>query len=484
MKKQLLFFTLILILAGGCEDALDFPVRDKITLENFYQNEDDAIAAVNTIYDVLGAVELYCSSLWLIQDISSDDFDALETWNDPNAHQLDQYTIQATNNYLSGLWQASYRGISNANIAINRIPGIDMDEGLKNRLLAEAQFLRGLYYFNLVRLFGDLPLILRPGSTISDYLVGRETADVVYASIIEDLSQASEHLPLSYTGSDKGRVTKGAALGILSKVYLTTQQWDLAAEVARQVMDLEDEGIYGLFANYADNFKDKNKNGLEAVFQVQFFTGSQPENTRIVISGLPSIPPFSAGVSIILPTDDLLASFDSGDYRYDVTFFTEYSYFGTVYTFEPHVWKHWDRDTYTASKTGQSGSNFPVMRYSEILLIYAEALNEIHNGPTQEAYDAINRVRARARNGDDGVLPDLSGLSQSQFREAVLKEKRCETVNEGQRWFDLARTGNLIEYVKKSKGNKANPSEFNYVFPIPQREMDLNSKLVQNPGSW
>ena len=124
------------------------------------------------------------------------------------------------------------------------------------------------------------------------------------------------------------------------------------------------------------------------------------------------------------------------------------------------------------------------MRYSEILLIYAEALNEINNGPTQEAYDAINRVRARARHGDNGILPDLSGLSQTEFHEAVLKEKRCETVNEGQRWFDLTRTGNLVEYVKRAKGDKANPTEFNNVFPIPQREMDLNSKLVQNPGSW
>jgi hypothetical protein len=124
------------------------------------------------------------------------------------------------------------------------------------------------------------------------------------------------------------------------------------------------------------------------------------------------------------------------------------------------------------------------MRYSEILLIYAEALNEANNGPTQEAYNAINRIRARARHGDNGVLPDLSGLSQEEFRVAVMKEKRCETVNEGQRWFDLARTGNLIEYVKRAKGDKANPTEFNYVFPIPQREMDLNDKLVQNPGNW
>jgi len=483
MKRYWLLLVLPVLLSAGCEKTLDFTVKDKITLDNFYQNKDDALAAVNAVYNDLGAVELYCSSLWLVQDIASDDFDALSTWNDPNAHQLDQYTIQATNNYMTGIWQYSYIGISHANIAIQKIPGINMDDELKTRFLGEIRFLRGLYYFNLVRFFGDVPLILQPGTTIEEFLVARTPADEVYNAIIEDFTFASENLLLTYSGSDKGRATKGSALGLLSKVYLTMKQWDLAASTARQVMDLEDDGVYGLFADYADNFKEKNKNGLESVFQVQFYTGSQPENTRIVISGLPSIPPFPAGVSIILPTNDLLASFDSGDYRYNVTFFTSYFYFQT-YTFSPHVWKHWDRDTYKASQTGQSGANFPVMRYSEILLIYAEALNEANNGPTQEAYDAVNRVRARARHGDNGVLPDLTGLSQAEFREAVLKEKRCETVNEGQRWFDLARTGNLVAYVKRAKGDKANPTEFNNVYPIPQREMDLNDKLVQNPGSW
>ena len=483
MKKFWLMTILPVILLAGCEETLDFTIRDKITLDNFYQNEDDALAAVNAVYNDLGAVELYCSSLWLVQDIASDDFDALSTWNDPNAHQLDQYTIQATNNYLTGIWQYSYIGISHANIAIQTIPGIAMNEELKNRFLGETRFLRGLYYFNLVRLFGDIPLILQPGSTIEEFIVARNPAEEVYNKIIEDFTFASENLPLRFTGSDKGRATKGSALGLLSKVYLTMKQWDLAASTARQVMDLEDEGVYGLFPDYADNFKENKKNGLESIFQVQFYTGSQPENTRIVISGLPSIPPFPAGVSIILPTNDLLASFDTGDYRYNVTFFTEYFYFQT-YTFSPHVWKHCDRDTYKASQTGQSGANFPVMRYSEILLIYAEALNEANSGPTQEAYDAVNRVRARARHGDNGVLPDLSGLSMAEFRDAVLKEKRCETVNEGQRWFDLARTGNLVNYVKRAKGDKADPTEYNYIFPIPQREMDLNDKLVQNPGNW
>jgi hypothetical protein len=476
MKKYIISSLIFLAAASGCEKSLDFEVKDRITLENFFGTSDDAVAAINAIYDALGDVDLYNSSVWLVQDIASDDCDALSTWNDPNAHQFDRYTLQSTNNYTTNIWRASYQLISRANLAIERIPGINMDETLKNRLLGEAKFLRALNYFNLVRLFGDVPLVLQTESDIDDYLVPRTDRETVYAQIISDLEDASGVLPKTFAGVNSGRATKGAALGILSKVYLTLQEWELAAGTASAVMDL---GVYGLWDDFTDNFKESLKNGKESVFAVQFYSDVQSENTRIVISGLPSIYAFPAGVGIILPTEDLVNSFEPGDFRYETTFFEEYFYFGNN-TFDPHIWKHWDQEAYPPDKTGQSGANFPVMRYSEILLIYAEALNELNQGPTIEAYEAVNAVRARARNGVDGVVPDLEGLSYEQFREAVLKEKRCETVNEGQRWFDLVRTGNLEEYVKRAKGDKANPQPFNYVFPIPQREMDLNKNLVQN----
>lgn len=234
-----------------------------------------------------------------------------------------------------------------------------------------------------------------------------------------------------------------------------------------------------MWDDFQDNFREANKNGKESLFEVQFYSGLTSENSQIVISGLPSIYAFPAGVGIILPTDDLLNSFEEGDHRYEVTFFDEYNYFGHN-TFDPHIWKYWDQDVYAPGETGQSGADFPVMRYAEVLLMYAEALNELNQGPTTEAYYAVNQIRNRARNGNNTVLPDLEGLSYSEFRDAVLKEKRCETVNEGQRWFDLVRTGNLEEYVIRAKGSKANPQSFNYVLPIPQRERDLNSNLTQN----
>ena len=479
MKKYHIIISLIALLGSGCEKQLELAPKGVQNYDNYYQSEDDAIAAVNAVYDVLGFVNMYNSSLWLVQDIGSDDCFVNEKLDDPNLRQIDQYDVQSTNIYLTGIWQESYEGIHRANVAIQKIPDIKMDENLKARLVGESKFLRALFYFNLVRLFGDVPLVEVPKPNLQDYLLPRTSAEDVYTSvIIPGFTDASKTLPASYNATDKGRATKGAALGMLADVYLTRQQWDLAAQNAKAVMDL---GVYGLWDDYADNFKVANYNGKESVFEVQFYGEVSSENSRIVISGLPSIFAFPAGVEIMLPTQDLLNTFEEGDYRKDVTFFDSYDYFGHN-TFYPHIWKHWDQAAFPPKETGRTGANFQVMRYAQVLLMYAEALNEANSGPTPEAYAAVNQVRARARHGNPDVLPDLAGLSQDEFRAAVLREKRCETVNEGQRWFDLVRTGRLVERVKAAKGAKSSPESFNMLFPVPQHERDIDPKLTQNNG--
>ena len=428
---------------------------------------------------MLGFVNVYNSSLWLIQDIASDDCNAGPTLNDPNLKEFQSYSINATNNYLAGIWEESYLGISRANIVLEKVPDIDMDTLVMEQIVGEAHFLRALFYFNLVRLFGDVPLILNPTTsdlTDEELYVSRTEKETVFSQIEDDLTMAIDMLPDVYSQSgDKGRATNGAARGILSKVYLTQGEWDAARETARAVID---SANYSLWPDFTFNFKESKVNGIESLFEVQFYKQVTSENSRIVISGLPAIPGvFPAGVEIMLPTEDLLNSFEEGDYRFESTFFDNY----WNYEFEPHIWKHWDQDVYDADETGQSGANFQVMRYAEVLLIFAEAENELE-GPTPAAYEAINLIRERARNGNPDVLPDLQGLSQDEFREAVLNEYRHEFVNEGHRWYDLVRTDNLIEYVKRAKGDAANPQQFNYVFPIPQRERDVNYNLTQNDG--
>ncbi|PIQ32256.1 MAG: RagB/SusD family nutrient uptake outer membrane protein [Bacteroidetes bacterium CG18_big_fil_WC_8_21_14_2_50_41_14] len=478
--KKIFIFTVILIMlfSWSCNKQLELEPH-KIYYDNFYQSEQDAISAINATYSLLTYVNQYNSYLWLIQDVGSDDCNARESLNDPNIHQFNDYNLQSTNTYLQGIWQGSYLGISRANIVLQKVPDIKMDSTKKTQILGEARFLRGLFYFNLVRLFGDVPLVLTPISsdlTDEEVYLKRTDKSLVYDQIIEDFTLAAQGCPKAYYQStEKGRATKGAALGMLAKTQLTLKQWDQAASTCNQVMDL---GVYDLWVDFTDNFKDARRNGKESVFAAQFYKGETSQNNQIVISGLPFVQGvFNAGVEIMLPTEDLLNSFEEGDYRKEATFFDHYWYD----TFDPHIYKHWDQDAYDAEETAQCGSNFDVMRYSEVLLMYAEALNEA-SGPTSEAYTAINQVRARARNGNADVLPDLQGLSQDDFRTAVLHERRMEFVNEGIRWYDLVRTGKLIEYVKRAKGDKANPQTFNYVFPIPQRELDNNHNLTQNPN--
>jgi len=470
---------LLLVAVTSCKKELELEPH-QIYYDNFYRTGADAVSAVNAAYDVLGSVSQYSNNIWLIQDIASDDCHARKTLNDPNLHQFDTYSLDANNKYLAAIWQGSYLGISRTNVVLEKVPAIEMDSALQLRLLGEAKFLRGLFYFNLVRMFGEIPLVTKPVSSNlgnEEIFPSRASKTDVYNQIISDLEDAAELLPERYTNAaDKGRATKGAALGILSKVYLTLEDWEKAHQTAKAVIDLN---VYGLHTDFAANWKETNKNGKESVFEVQFYKNSTAENSQMVIAGLPSLPGvFSAGVELMLPTDDLLTSFEEGDYRKQATFFDNYWSFN----FGWHIWKYWDQVAYKPQNTSQSGANFMVMRYPEVLLIYAEALNEANGGPTAEAYTAINQVRQRARNGNADVLPDLGGLSQEAFRQAILSERRHEFVNEGQRWFDLVRTGKLIEFVKNAKGDKANPSEFNTVFPLPQRELDVNKKLTQNSG--
>lgn len=479
MKNSFIITLLLAFFVISCTKDLD-QTPHQIYYDNFYQTESDALSAINAAYDVLGYVHQYSSYLWLIQDVASDDCNARVTLNDPHLHEINNYTVRPTNNYVMKMWEGSYLGISRANIVLDKVPSIVMDSATKSRILGEAHFLRALFYFNLVRLYGGVPIVTKPISsdlTPEELYPRRASVADVYQLIQEDFRNAAIRLPQQYSSvNDKGRATKGAAYGLLSKVYLTEKNWDSAYVNAQRVMELN---VYGLHADYASNFMESNKNGKESVFEVQFYRKVISENSQMVISGLPSIPGlFNAGVEIMLPTDDLLTSFDTNDYRYSVTFFDHY----WDYQFDPHIWKFWDQVAYKPSATSASGANFMVMRYSEVLLIYAEALNEAFSGPTAEAYAAINAVRTRARNGNAAALPDLSGLSQGDFRNAVFTERRHEFVSEGQRWYDLVRSGQLAESVTRAKGAGVVPADYNYLFPIPQRELDLNVNLTQNPG--
>jgi hypothetical protein len=374
-------------------------------------------------------------------------------------------------------------------VAIARIPEIPMNESVKKRYIAEAKFIRAMMYFTLVRFYGGVPIITNETKSLQNIEVPRNTREEVYAFIELDLKEAEAELPLKYTGTDVGRATQGAAKGLLTKLYLTqagnessSPAWAKAAAKAKEVMDLN---IYDLWENYADVYEIKNKAGKESLFEVFYLTdvNGNWHTTYWAPRGDPRVP--SAGFGTIRPTKSLYDLYIANDKRKAITFLTSYvnpSNNATVNLSidDPNpalAISFWKLADMTSKVGGGGGKSFPYLRFSDILLMYAEALNEV-GGPTTEAYNAINRVRVRA-----GLSP-LSGLTKAQFKDAVLLERRLEFALEGHRWFDLARTGRLVDAVKAETtfGRAPLIQPHHVLLPIPQREIGANPALVQNPG--
>jgi hypothetical protein len=312
----------------------------------------------------------------------------------------------------------------------------------------------------------------------------------VYQFIVNDLKVAENELPLTYAASEAGRATKGAAKGLLAKAYLTwagnntaSPYWAQAAAKAKELMDL---GIYNLYENYADVFKVSSRGGKENIFEVTYVKDvlGQSHATYWAPRGAPIVP--SNGFGTIRVSKSLWDGFLPEDKRREVSFLSSYTHPTTGQVVDLSVENpdfvravsFWKLADLSSSVFSGGEKSFPYMRFAEILLIYAEALNEV-SGPAGEAYNALNRVRARA-----GLSEPVSGLSQNEFRDKVLQERRLELNFEGHRWFDLVRRERLIEAVKAETSFNRNPQigPQHLLFPIPQREIDINEALEQNPG--
>lgn len=471
----------------SCKKFLEEDPKSLVSVSNFYKTSDDAIAAVNAIYGYLNSTStgstagVYHSTFWVIAGLGSDEM-LNNQYGAPDLDQIATFTEGPQNNALLETWQMHYKTITVANIAIERIPEINMDATLRERLINEAKFLRGLMYFDMVRMFGPVPLMLKEVEPLKPV---RATVDEVYAQIISDLTSA-EDLPLSYpAGNGKGRATSGAAKSILAKVYLTLKQYDKSAAKALEVIN---SNQYQLWDDFGDVFKLSSRNGKEAIFSVEFGDGGGAIsfwevgqfNVRLLPPAL-SVEGVQNSQGWQYPTLYLYNSYDVDDRRRSVTFITDINNpNGSVTQIRPYIQKYWDRE---AEPTGNGSSNdYPVIRYADVLLMYAEASNELGN--SANALEYINKVRKRARfNGSVylNVLPDYVGLTKDQLRTAILVERSKEFVAEGQRWFDLARTRTLETLVPIAKPG-VTPQGKNYLFPIPQRERDLNENLDQNDG--
>jgi len=481
---------LIAVLVAGtysCKKLNENPSA-VIVSSQFYKTASDATSAVSAAYSTLnsdpaGDFPLYGRQLNLLVENGSDNQVYSPSNTNPDVRALGTATYISSNSRVQKVWQQLYYGINRANIAIDNIPGIQMDTTLRARLVRESRFIRALLYFDLIRLYGAVPLILHNPTTIdpSKLLVGRTSTDSVYTQIISDLTEAT-NLPKSYSGADIGRATGGAAHTLLAKVYLTQQDWNNALTQLNIVIN----GGYGyaLFQNYYDVFQKATKNGKEHIFSAQFETNLGAVNSTQYLSQ--SFTSFNTNTfPIDIPADSSVYKlYSATDTRRAVTFYStvfnaatgQNVVFSNAYT--PYLNKFVDYSLTPLSIQVQSGVNFPVLRYADVLLEYAEVQNELSGAPPADAYAAINQVRARYN------VPKLTtGLNQSDFRDSVFLERRKEFIQEGHRWFDLVRRGgtSLVDALHKVPAKSA-ASAKNTLFPIPLVEIQLNSKLTQNPG--
>jgi hypothetical protein len=464
--KYILFIPLFLVSCS--EDFTNLAPISQRNVENFYKTAGDMEVAVNAIYSVLQRSGAYNEAYWILMEMRSDNTD-----NGPDVTGLarertviDNFEENSTNEIITNAFIDSYLGISRANIVLERIDDVEMDATLRERLRGEALFLRSLFYYHLAVAYGNIPLVLIETKSVGEGRNQQQVpAGMIYNQVIQDLDQAVKNLPASVSGDDTGRATSGAAATLLAKVYLTIGDNSTAEGVLRDIISSQQ---YELLDNYSDLWGVENEHNAESIFEVEFQGGGFGGGNRFTndFSPLPALQT-SVGAYRNRPTRDMLAAYEPGDGRFFASMDTSYvDDSGMVLT-------NTDNDVRFVVKYGRDNpfqegdapNNWIVFRYADVLLMLAEALGE-----SPEAYDRINEVRARA-----GLDP-IDGNTPGSFAEKLLHERRVELAFENHRWADLKRFG-VAEAVMQAHGK-----EPNLLFPIPQRELDLNPGFAQNPG--
>jgi starch-binding outer membrane protein, SusD/RagB family len=482
-----LALALALVAAPACTDLLTEKPKDRISTDAFFQTAADAKAAIAATYRPLSTGSLWGTNLQWALNAATDESRVGPEEENPNIVALTQLSWTTTNPYIAGsnasggAWGGLYQMITRANMVLDRVPAITMDETQKNQILAEAKFLRALGYFYLVRLYGDVPLVL----TLADQEAnGPRTPQAdVFAQIVKDATEAEAVLPASWGSADKGRATKGAAEALLADQYIWRKDWANAATYAKKIID---GGNYALVPNYIQAFLPGSQNRSEEVFAAQSSSATGAPAIDIAAWEYPRNmnPNSNGGWGTWQPLQAFIDGYPAGDYRKEVSFFTSgIDPNGNTVTFLPHVYKY--RPT---ARPGQQDVNWPIYRYAEVLLMYAEALNE--QGQTAEAIGYVNQVRARARNGtgaEGRALPaDLpTSLTAAEARAAIFDERKFELAFEGKRWFDLVRQGFPVFQAAESTDPtviQGNVQPTRLLWPIPQVQIDLNKSLTQNPG--
>lgn len=456
-------YILALLLFSACSDFLDLAPEHANNVSTFYQTPGDFNLALMSVYSQ--AQNFINNSQWL--EVLSDNSEITFQSAGISDLEIDQVEVSSDNTHLGGMWQPSYFGIAYTNTILNRIDDVAFgDPARKDQYRGEAHFMRAWNYFNLVRIFGEIPISTQEiTGPEQEYDRSLRPVSEIYDLIISDLQEARALLPVSY-GNTRGRATQGAAVALLGKVFLTQGRFNEAASELATVINGVTDGTYdyGLVEDYASLFSQSNGNLKESLFEIEFISGVG-EGNRIGGHALPapegsgrSAPPQEL-VELYLPEDirGPATAIEDGSAPYAAFVFNMFSKY-----FDPGIVDYND-----------GSANFLVIRYSDVLLMYAEALNEIGYGDAL-AFDALNQVRTRAGLASltEAELPD-----QQAFRLAVELERRLEFANERQRWFDLVRTGRVQEVMNAHFINIGDMTSTvdadDLTLPIPQRELDL-----------
>jgi hypothetical protein len=475
------------------KDFLDKKPIIGVTSDNFYKTEADAIAAVNAAY---GALQFEMSPAghfrWFWGDIMSDDSEKGGSGDNDVVEllQLEQFKGPTNTDMLDSEWNADYEGIYRANVVLEKVPSIEMDEVLKRRILAEAKFIRAWFYYNLNTMFGGVPLVDKVLSP-SEYNQPRAEASVIWALIEKDLTEAIVDLPLrsQYSLADLGRITQGAARALLAKSYLFQQKY---AEALVQTQAVIQSGEYTLVTDYGTIFTRAGENNSESVFEIQYMNasggnwGKNAGNEGTFTNVFTRPRGQFAGYGFNIPTQDFVDEFSKegfedprlkytvfriGDQMGDRGVFTLANAGDVGYLYHPRKYfSNLSEDAPFGDPNPNGGSNDRVIRFSDVLLMDAEAA--FKTGNEAGAKTSLNIVRQRVK------VPDVTATGE-QLLEAIYHERRVELGLEGHRFFDLVRTGRAAAKL----GPLGYKDGINQVFPIPNSQIVLsNGVLKQNSG--
>ena len=495
---KLFRFTIIILITifglNSCSDFLEEDLKGVYSSSTFFTSHEHAVLGINAAYNCL-LTSNQANKPWVFGDVASDDAASGNPGDVPDIDNIDNFIVNADNGTLFPFWELYYEGVTRCNRVLEYVPDISMNEQQKSIILGEAYFLRAYYYFTLTNIFGDIPLIKKIRAPDDLNLPKTDHAEIL-TFIGQDCENAAERLPVSHSASDVGRATKGAAYALWAKTLLFQEEWSLAAEKAMEVVNLG----YQLTPNYRDNFDLAFENNVESIFEIQQqgATGSPTGNAF----GQWFAPREGGigGYAFNVPTQDFVDEFERNggyvDYRLTLTVVQDQERWGdTVFlanwSATGYVNKKYNVEFSTIKQDESSGPrnfvsdtdlNYTPIRYADILLVLAEALNE-SNSPG-EAVVYLNMVRERARNSHpdlenlpaDFLAPVSASISQSDLRDAIRHERRVELGFEFHRYFDIIRYGEAYANTALEDNDNFDYDTHKF-FPIPQNEVDINPLL-------